>query len=173
MNYLLGIDIGTQGTKTTLFTENREVIAESRKASNLLNPTENAVEENPDDIFSSVIDTIKHTIEQSGVFPGDVAAIGIDGQMAGILGIDNDFEAVAPWDSWLDVRCGKYIDVLKSSEEEINRISGGPVTFDHAPKMIWWMNEHPEIYKRIKKFVLPHVYVSGKLAGITSDRFYS
>lgn len=172
IEYLLGIDIGTQGTKTTLLSKKGEAVSESRIASKLISPTAGTMEENPDDIFSSVLNTIRQSVELAGVSPRDIVAIGIDGQMAGIMGIDGDFEAVTPLDSWLDVRCGKYIGRLRPFEKEINQLSGGPVTYNHGPKIIWWKNEHPDVYKKIRKFVLPHVYVAGKLAGIKSDSAY-
>jgi xylulokinase len=38
---------------------------------------------------------------------------------------------------------------------------------DHAPKMQWWRDERPEEYERIACFVMPAVYVAGRLAGLT------
>lgn len=46
-----------------------------------------------------------------------IAAIGLDGQMAGIMGVKEDGSAATYYDSWLDMRCGKYA-------EEMNKVAG-------------------------------------------------
>jgi xylulokinase len=40
---------------------------------------------------------------------------------------------------------------------------------NHAPKMQWWRDEHPALYGRIARFVMPAVYVAGRLAGLGAD----
>jgi len=102
--------------------------------------------------------------------PGEIAAIGLDGQMAGVMGIGEDFAAVTPYDSWLDTRCEKYIDILREGGEKAYiRLSGCPVTYAHAPKILWWMHERPDIYKKIAKFVMMNTYVAGRLAGLRAE----
>lgn len=39
---------------------------------------------------------------------------GLMQQMAGIMGVDENFEAVGIYDSWLDTRCEPYIKEMKS-----------------------------------------------------------
>ena len=74
-------------------------------------------------------------MKKSGVSPKQVAAMGIDAQMAGIMAVDADFEAVGPYDSWLDTRCSSYIKLLESEAgDEILTCSGGPVTGSMLPK---------------------------------------
>jgi xylulokinase len=53
------------------------------------------------------------------------------------------------------------------SGERIIELTGGPVTYTHGPKILWWKNEEPEGYKKTAKYVLPHAYVVGKLCGLS------
>ena len=171
--YLIGVDIGTQGTKTSLFTIEGRTVSESFEPSRLIRPAPGIVEQEPDEIYSSVLNTINDVISKSGISGQHVLAIGLDGQMAGILGIDKDWNAVTYYDSWLDNRCEKYIEQIKQETEEIViKITGCPVTYAHGPKILWWKNERPDIYKKIDKFILPTTYVTGRLAGLKASDAY-
>lgn len=171
--YIIGIDIGTQGTKTSLFTIDGKMISEAFEASRLISSTPGVVEQDMDEIYDSVLNTIRDTILKSGVSPNDVSAIGLDGQMAGILGIDKDWNAVTPYDSWLDTRCGKYIDRIKQeAEDKVIQTTGSPVTYTHGPKILWWKYERPEVYAKINKFILPTTYVAGRLTGLKAEYAY-
>lgn len=172
-NYLIGVDIGTQGTKTSLFDTDGNVIAEGFEASHLICPSPGIVEQDTDELYFSVLRTIKEVMEKSGADPRKVSAIGTDGQMAGIMGIDEEWNSVTCYDSWLDRRCGKYIDIIRqNAEETVIRITGCPVTYAHGSKVLWWKYERPEIYKRIAKFVMPTTYVVGRMAGLKASQAY-
>lgn len=168
--YLIGVDIGTQGTKANIYDSEGRLLGSSFEASNLISPKQGEVYQEADEIFSSVINTVKYVVAKSGVKALDVAALGMDSQMAGVMGIGRDFEAVTYYDSWLDTKCEKYITEIKRvAGRRSVELNGAPVTYTHGPKVLWWKNEHPDIYKKVEKFVLPHVYVGGKLCGLTSD----
>ena len=168
--YLIGIDLGTQGTKTAIYNENGDVIADAFEESKLLTPGPGQVEEDADARYGAVLRTIRAVVEKSGAASGEVAAIGMDGQMAGIMGIGRDFQAVTPYDSWLDTRCEQYMHRLREGgEEAFVKLSGCPVTYAHAPKILWWKHERPEAYAKIAKFVMMNTYVAGRLAGIGAD----
>ncbi len=171
--YLLGIDIGTQGTKTGLFSQEGRKVAEAFEASRLIRTGNGVVQQEPDEMYGSVLRTIAAVMEQSGISPALVAGIGVDGQMAGIIGIDGDWCAVTWYDSWLDTRCEKYIGHIKQeAEEKVIAITGCPVTYAHGPKILWWKHEQPEVYKTIDKFILPSAYAVGRLAGLNSENAY-
>lgn len=171
--YVIAIDMGTQGTKTALFDESLNEIATSFVQSNLISPNPGEVQQDPDELFASVVDTVKAVLTQSGVNPADIVSVGIDSQMSGIMGVDRDWNASMYYDSWLDVRCEKYMGVMK---ERIGRrtveLTGAPVTYDHGPKIVWWKNEHPDVYARTAKYVEPNVYVIGRMCGLKADDAY-
>lgn len=171
--YLLGIDIGTQGTKTGLFSQDGRKMAEAFEASRLISTAKGVVQQEPEDMYGSVLRTVKTVMAKSGIAPDDVAGIGVDGQMAGILGIDREWQAVTWYDSWLDTRCEKYIDIInRKAEEKVIAITGCPVTYAHGPKILWWKHEQPEVYQKIDKFILPSTYAVGRLGGLTSEQAY-
>lgn len=171
--YFIGVDIGTQGTKVSLVSGLGEIVASSFRSSNLIIPSKGVVEQLPEEIFSSVVFGIREVMERSGVNKRSVVALGLDGQMAGIMGIDHNWNAVTPYDSWLDTRCEPYMPMIKQwGEEQVIQITGCPVTYAHGPKVLWWKHERPEVYRKIDKFVVPTTYVAGRLAGLKSQDAY-
>ena len=167
MNYLIGVDIGTQGTKTTMRDETGNIAGEAFIPSRLLYPNEGAIIQDPEEMLASVVDTINSVISHSKVDPRDVKALGICGQMAGIIGVDRSGSAVTPYDSWLDTRCGKYRELfISAGETDVIKLTGCPVTFAHGPKILWWKHEHPDVYKKIHSFVQPSSYCIMRLCGL-------
>ncbi len=172
-SYLIGVDIGTQGTKAALFDSGLRAIAESFRASNLISPGPGVVWQEPAEMLHSCLEAIRELMERTGADPRGVAGIGFDGQMAGIMGIDRSGEASTCYDSWLDTRCGPYMDLMNGrAGKRVIELSGGPVTYVHAPKILWWKQERPEAYEKTAKFVLPHAYVVGRLCGLGADQAY-
>jgi len=171
--YVIGIDIGTQGTKAALFDGEMKIIATAFEQSKLISPKPGTVWQEPDDLYMSCARTIRELIDKSGIAGRDVAAIGVDGQMAGIMGIDESGEASTYYDSWLDTRCGKYMEEMRSrAGKRIIGLSGGPASYVHGPKILWWKNEHPEAYEKTAKFVMPQAYVVGRMTGLKADEAY-
>lgn len=165
MALLIGCDIGTQGTKTTVFTTGGRAIASSFQSSKIRQPSAGALEEDPEVQLASVCSTIKKCL--TGLDPCDVRGLAIAGQMAGIIGIGADGHAVTPYDSWLDTRCAPQMKIMqRKAGEEIIEKTGGPASFNHGPKVLWWKKNHPDIYRRIRSFVQPGGYVAMRLCGL-------
>ena len=173
MAVLVGIDIGTQGTKAAAFDADGSLVASAFEASRLSRPKPGVVEEDPARQYASVCRTIKECVEKGRIKPGAVAAIGIDGQMAGVIGVDADGKHVTPYDSWLDTRCGAMIDrMLAEAGPEIIRKTGGPPSFNHGPKKLWWHAERPADFKRIAAFVQPGAYAAMRLCGLSGSEAF-
>lgn len=171
--YLIGIDIGTQGTKTILFDDQMQIVASAFEVSNLISSRPGETYQLAEEIMSSVEHTVAEVVKKSGVNPEKIAGIGVDAQMAGIMAVKKDGSAATYYDSWLDTRCVKYMKLMQEKAgKRCLEITGGPVTYTHGPKILWWKNEHPEIYKDIYKFVLPHTYVTMQMGGMTGDEAY-
>ena len=93
--------------------------------------------------------------------------------MAGIATIDDNFLPATHFDSWLDMRCQPYIDELnRKYADKITSITGCPPTCNHGPKILWWMHERPDEFRRIAKFVTPACYVAGKVSGLRADQAF-
>jgi xylulokinase len=119
MTYLIGCDLGTTATKTALFNDKGELIVVEKVDSNIIYGDDRSVTQDPDEMFQSVIQSVKKVMEKSGISPNQVAAIALDGQMAGIMGVDDRGEAATPYDSWLDFRSADYAEMMKKEAEQL------------------------------------------------------
>lgn len=171
--YLIGIDIGTQGTKAALFDEHGRTRAIAFNKSRLHQPAAGIVEEDPEQQIQSVCKCLRTCVKDSGISPANVAAVGIDGQMAGVMGIGDDGINVTPYDSWLDTRCGPQITEMKQAAgKRIIQKTGGPPSFNHGPKILWWKDQRPAIYKKIASFVQPGGYAAMRLCGLKGEQAF-
>ncbi len=171
--YLIGVDLGTSGTKAALYQIDGTLLAEASVEVPLFYPKPGVVEQENEDFYVSAAETVRKCVEASGVAPAEIAAIAFDSQMAGVGLIDEDFKAVARFDSWLDMRCQPYIEWMdREAGDRVTQLTGCPPTCDHGPKMLWWKNEQPEVYNRTAKFVMPGAYVAGRLAGLKADQAF-
>jgi xylulokinase len=168
--YLIGVDIGTQGTKAALFTERGRCRAVAFEKSRLRRPAPGVVEEDPERQTASVCRTIKRCVNEAGISTRAVAAIAIDGQMAGILGVGKDGRCVTPYDSWLDTRCAPHIERMrKRARDEVMQKTGCAPSINHGPKILWWKHERRRVYRSIRAFVQPGGYAAMRLCGLEGD----
>ena len=108
-------------------------------------------------------------VDKGHVRPGSVAAIAFDGQMAGAMGIDRDWNTLTPWyPSSLDIRYQPYLAQMQArAGERLVRLNGALPFM--APRMLWWQAEQPALFGQIYKVVTLANYVAGRLAGLTGD----
>lgn len=170
--HLIGVDLGTTGTKTAVFDVNGRLAAEAYEESRLYYPKPGWVEQDPDEIYGSAVRTIRECMTKGKIEPGSVAAISFDGQMAGIGSVDSEWGTPTCYDSWLDTRCRDHIQTLRQHDQKIIALTGGPPSISHGAKMLWWMHERPEVFRKIAKFVVPGAYVAGRMAGLRGEEAF-
>lgn len=171
-DHVIGIDIGTTGTKTGIYDLEGRLVGEAFEESVLRYPRPGEVEQDPEEIFGSAVRTIRAALKASGIDASRLASMAIDGQMAGIMAIDTDWNPVTHYDSWLDTRCARWLDQLRPHEDEIIRGCGMALAFNHAPRILYWRDAKPEVWSRIASFIQPAGYVAGRLASLSgADAF--
>ena len=170
--YLLGVDLGTMGTKAALYDLAGKALAEAYEESVLRYPRVGWVEQDFEEIYGSAVNCIKTVLERSGVDSGKVEALAFSSQMSGIGMIDQNWAPAAHYDSWLDTRCEASLPLMEPYCREFTAGSGCPPTYAHAAKVIWWKNHQPELFNRVAKFIVPLTYVAGKMAGLKAGQAY-
>src|SRR5439155_148755 len=104
MPHLLGIDIGTSGTKTILIDESGRVVARAVQEYPLYSPRPLWSEQDPADWWSATTSTIRQVVEQSGISTADIAGIGLSGQMHGAVFLGEGDAVLRPAILWNDQR---------------------------------------------------------------------
>ena len=170
--YLLGCDLGTMGTKATLYDTEGNMLAEAYEESILRYPRVGWVEQDLEEIYASAVRCIASVLQKSGVDSSKVEGLAFSSQMSGIGMIKEDWTPAAHFDSWLDTRCEDSFPLMEPSAGDITALSGCPPTYAHAAKIIWWKNHGPEVFNSTAKFIVPLAYVAGKMAGLEVDQAY-
>lgn len=172
-DYLIGVDMGTAGIKAGIFDSDGTLLSETYEESELKRPGPGRVEQDLNRIYRSAVSCIEDIVSRSKVNPRNVAAVAFSSQMSGIGAIDSEWEPAMPYDSWLDTRCEPYIfQMEKRGGGRITELTGCPPTYAHGPKILWWKEEHPDVYEMIDKFITPYAYVAGKMTGLAAEEAY-
>ncbi len=168
MAYLIGIDVGTSGTKTVLFDEEGKAIASVTEEYPLHTPHPGWTEQEPEDWWQATVNSIKGVLSKSSVSPGDIKGIGLSGQMHGSVFLDDMNQVVRPAILWNDSRTADACSEIteKIGEKRLLELASNPaLTGFTAPKAVWLKNKEPENFQRTKKLVLPKDYVRFRLTG--------
>ena len=168
MKYVLGVDLGTSGTKTVLFDEEGRAVASASKEYPLYQPENGWAEQEPDDWWLAARDTIRGVLDKSGVNPADIACLGISGQMHGLVMTDAEGNALGRSILWCDGRTGKQCEELtrRVGKERLIAISANPaLTGFTAGKVLWVQQNDPERWAKAKHIMLPKDYVRYRLTG--------
>ena len=164
---LVGVDLGSQSAKAGLFELDGTCLAEASADLAVHRRAAGEVDQEPEDFCRAAASTIATCLARSGRSPGEVAAVGFDGQMAGILGVDAAGQAVTPYDSWLDSRCQPEVEEIAGRlGDRVVEVTGCPPMVAHAPKMLWWRRRRPEVYARVSKFLMPGAFVAGRFCDL-------
>ena len=168
MNYLIGIDLGTSGTKTVLFEENGNPVASSTIEYPMFQEHNGWAEQEPIDWWNATMGTIKNVIEKSGVDNGDIKALGIAGQMHGLVMLDKGGNILRRSIIWADQRtaeeCAEMTEIIGA--KRMVEITANPALTGFTASKILWVRKHqPEIYEKCAHLLLPKDYVRYMLTG--------
>ncbi len=168
MPYLLGIDVGTSGTKAALFKDDGSTAASHTIGYPLHHPQNGWAEQTPEDWWAAVVGTIRAVLDMSGVSPSDIAGVGLTGQMHGLTLLDERDEVIRPAIIWCDQRTGSECAEITSrmGEKTLMDITANPaLTGFTASKILWVRNHEPEAYQRARRILLPKDYIRFMLTG--------
>ncbi|MBE6955060.1 MAG: xylulokinase [Ruminococcaceae bacterium] len=168
MKYVIGIDLGTSGTKTVLFDQTGKVIASQTIEYPLYQPQNGWAEQEPDDWVNAGIQTIAGVMAQSGVDAADVAAIGLSGQMHGLVMLDENGDVLRKSIIWCDQRTGeecREITEIVGAERLIEITANPALTGFTLSKLLWVRKHEPELYARCRHILLPKDYLRYRLTG--------
>jgi xylulokinase len=168
MSYLLGIDIGTSGTKTVLFDIHGNTITSSTKEYPLYSPQNGWAEQEPQDWWNAVCKSISEVLAKSGIHANDIKGIGLSGQMHGLVMLDGDGNVLRRSIIWCDQRTAlecKEITQRVGAQRLIEITANPALTGFTASKIMWVKNNEPNVYEKCKKILLPKDYIRYMLTG--------
>jgi xylulokinase len=171
---LLGIDISTTGAKALLIDDQGQVIDSAISPLTLSTPRPLWSEQNPADWWEGVKQSIRDVLERSAVVASDIGAIGLTGQMHGLVLLDDKGRALRPAILWNDQRTGEQCDEIRMrlGKRRLIQITGNDaLTGFTAPKILWVQQEEPQIWAKARHILLPKGFIRYKLTGeLAMDR---
>jgi xylulokinase len=168
MQLLLGIDLSTTGAKALLIDRDGRVVSSATTPLNLSTPHPLWSEQDPHEWWTATTNSIAQALTAANASGLDVAAIGLTGQMHGLVLLDDRGEVLRPAILWNDQRCGAECDEIRVriDRAELVQITGNDaLTGFTAPKILWVERHEPEIHRRIRHILLPKDYIRYKLTG--------
>jgi xylulokinase len=168
MTCFLGIDTSTTATKTLLMRADGQAVGVASSEYGYETPHPMWTEQHPDLWWQATIVSIRQVLAEAQVDPTDVKAVGLTGQMHGLVLLDEEGEVLRPAILWNDQRTGAECDEIRQrlGRSRLIQITGNDaLTGFTAPKILWVGNHEPEVFARVRQILLPKDYVRFKLTG--------
>ncbi|HLZ22325.1 MAG TPA: xylulokinase [Ktedonobacterales bacterium] len=164
----LGIDLSTTGAKAVLIDGGGGVIASATTAISLSTPRPLWSEQDPLEWWAATVRSVRRALAEADVAGTAVAAVGLTGQMHGLVALGEYGGVLRPAILWNDQRTGAECDEIRAcvGRERLIQITGNDALPGFtAPKILWMRNHEPEIYERIRHILLPKDYIRFRLTG--------
>lgn len=162
----LGIDVGTSGIKAVAVDDLGEQHLEVDRGYPLLTPRPGWTEQRPEDWWGAACDALHELVARLG--GTEVSAVGLSGQMHGMVALDGADDVIRPAILWNDQRTG---DAVAEIGEAIDRATlirrgGNPaITGFQLAKVVWLRRAEPEAYARLRRVLFPKDYLGLRLTG--------
>jgi xylulokinase len=168
MALFLGIDVSTTATKALLIDEKGVVVAVASNPHRLSTPRPLWSEQDPAEWWEAAQRSIREVLQAEGVDSGDVAGVGLTGQMHGLVLLDGEGAVLRPAILWNDGRASAECDWMREQLglDRLVEITGNNAFEGFtAPKLLWVKRHEPEVYRRVRKVLLPKDYIRYCLTG--------
>ncbi|MCY2954310.1 MAG: xylulokinase [Planctomycetota bacterium] len=169
MSHLLGIDIGTSGTKTLICDPKGKVLATATAEHPIYTPKPGWSEQKPEDWWQSTCAATKAVLKKAKLKPADISGIGLSGQMHGSVFLGDGPKALRHALLWNDQRtaqeCREITEKAGGREALIELVANPALTGFTAPKILWVRKHEPRIYDKTKHILLPKDYIRYRMTG--------
>ena len=170
--YVIASDLGSQSVKTAIYDTEGRSLGACSQATKLYTVGPGAIVYYGDEFYKQTTDNIQLVLKKSKLSPKDVGALSFTGMGGGIIGVDENWRPTSEYTNPLDSRDQAYFIEMMNKYGDLIRYKSGTGSPMGANKIIWFQREHPEIYRKTRKFMLVTQYVQGKLAGIGPEKAF-
>lgn len=166
--YFLGIDLSTTGAKALVIDGAGAVVSSATTALTLSSPRPLWSEQDPHEWWRATAASIRDALARSGIGGESIGAIGLTGQMHGLVLVDGAGEPLRPAILWNDQRTATECDEIRAviGKRRLIEITGNDALPGFtAPKILWVRKHEPQIYARARQMLLPKDYIRYQLTG--------
>ena len=168
MPYVIGIDASTTATKAVLVDETGTVVASGAVDYGFDVPQPGWTEQDPALWWDGAVGAIRAALGASRIAGSEVAAVGLTGQMHGLVLLDAGHRVLRPAILWNDQRTAHACDEIREAvgPQRLIEITGNDaLTGFTAPKLVWVRDHEPDVWARVAHVLLPKDYVRLRLTG--------
>jgi len=165
---VLGIDVGTSGTRSLIVGSDGKLIAQASAPHALSHPRPSWSEQDPAQWWQAAVKSVREALSRSSLSGEDIAAVGLSGQMHGLVMLDKDNEIIRPAILWNDQRTARECAEIEEGfgREKLIEIACNPALPGFtAPKIAWVRKNEPKQWERTAHILLPKDYVRLHLTG--------
>ncbi len=169
MSYVLGIDVGTGGTRAVVVDQKGTVVgAATGEHQPFASPYNGWAEQHPEDWWKAAGEAIPAALNGAAITADEIACVGFSGQMHGAVLLDENDQVIRPALIWCDQRTAAECAELNATiglKRLIEYTCNPALTNFTLTKLMWVRNNEPEFWKRFRRFLLPKDYVRLRLTG--------
>ncbi|MGH9161856.1 MAG: xylulokinase [Vicinamibacteraceae bacterium] len=170
MPHVLGIDVGTGGTRALVVDAEGAVVgAATADHVPFASPETGWAEQDPRDWWRATTEAVPRALAQASVEGASIAAVGLTGQMHGSVLLDDRGDVVRPALLWCDQRTARECERITETvgaARLIELTSNPALTGFTLPKLLWVRAHEPSAWKRVARVLLPKDYVRLRLSGV-------
>src|ERR1700732_1034568 len=167
--YVLGIDVGTGGTRALIIDDRATIAAPAKEEHEpFASPKIGWAEQRPGDWWRAAGIAVRKALAQGSLQGDQISCVGFSGQMHGAVMLDAAGEVVRPALIWCDVRTEKQCRELNEriGAERLIQLTCNPALPNFTlTKLLWVRENEPENWKRVRAVMLPKDYVRFRLTG--------
>jgi len=164
---LLGIDVGTGGTRAVVVDERGGVLASATaEHAPFASPQTGWAEQDPRDWWRATAEAVRGALARAEVSAEEIACVGFSGQMHGAVLLDGEGSVLRPALIWCDQRTDaqcRSITERVGAARLIELTSNPALTNFTLTKMLWVREHEPEFWARVRTVLLPKDYVRFRL----------
>ena len=163
----LGIDLGTSALKVVLVDGDQRVLASASIALHTSRPHPDWSEQAPEDWWRAACAGIDRLRGEAPDGLRRVRAIGLSGQMHGLVALDGDDRVLRPAMLWNDSRASEEAASIAATHPAFARIAGAAQSTSYWPAKLLWLRRHePATAARIRHLLLPKDYLRLRMTGL-------
>ena len=172
MEFYIGIDLGTSACKFLLVDGDGKVHNTVTREYPLSFPHPGWSEQDPAHWWRACCEGLPQLL--AGVDAGQVAGIGVGGQMHGLVALDDQDRVLRPAILWNDGRTAAQVEYLNNTvgRDKLSAWTGN-IAFAGftAPKLLWMRQQEPDLFARIARIMLPKDYLVYRMTGVHATDF--
>lgn len=169
-NLFLGIDCGTQGSKAIILdAANGQVLGQGAANHTMISGANGRREQHTDQWLEAFALATRRALLAANVDGQSILGIGVSGQQHGLVLFDDQGQVLRPAKLWCDTetsaendRLLKHLGGEKGSLERLGVVIAPGYT---VSKLLWTKEQHPDVFARIARILLPHDYLNFWLTG--------